>query len=89
MTTQINGESTQDASAVIESAEGTTINNKLLPLFEALVIDIEKFFDKGQKAAGKRVRANSSIIGKELKLLRKRLSEVRAERTAEKEAAKA
>jgi len=53
-------------------------------LVELIKEDRVKFIEKGNKAAGTRVRVNASALAKLLKEIRKAVSEIREEREADK-----
>ena len=51
---------------------------------ESLTVDIEKFYEKGQSAAGTRVRKGLSDLKKLAQEMRNEIQDIKAQRKAEK-----
>ena len=69
---------------VEEQTPENPINGLLNILSEDVVKDFEKFFIKGQKAAGKRVRAAMTLLQKEAKAIKALVTQKRNELKANK-----
>ncbi len=59
---------------------------ELIEFLKSLETDVQKFYDKGQSAAGTRLRKGLSEVKKFAQDLRNEVQEVKAERKASKEA---
>lgn len=57
--------------------------NQLNEILESMKTDIEKFYDKGQNAAGTRLRKSLNDLRKKAAEIRKDIQEERAKRKAE------
>ena len=51
---------------------------------ESLIVDVEKFYEKGQSAAGTRVRKGLSDLKKLAQEMRNEIQDIKAQRKADK-----
>ncbi len=58
--------------------------NKLVEFVQSMETDVHKFYDKGQSAAGTRVRKALSELKKMAQEMRNEIQEIKAQRKAEK-----